>query len=82
MCMFTERTQVLLSPEQLARLKRIAARDGRSVGSVLREAVDAFVEAAPDARDRALRSIMSMNAPVDDWAVMKAQIVRSQLGDW
>jgi len=82
MCMFSERTQVLLSPEQLARLKRIAARDGRSVGSVIRDAVDSFVEAAPDSRERALRSIMSMNAPVDDWEVMKEQIQRSQLGDW
>ena len=81
MCMFSERTQVLLSPEQLARLKRIAARDGRSVGSVIRDAVDSFVEAAPDSRERALRSIMSMNAPVDDWEVMKEQILRSQLGD-
>jgi len=80
--MFSERTQVLLSPEQLARLKRIAARDGRSVGSVIRDAVDSFVEAAPDSRERALRSIMSMNAPVDDWEVMKEQIQRSQLGDW
>ena len=80
--MFTERTQVLLSPEQLARLKRIAARDGRSVGSVIREAVDSFVVAAPDSRERALRSIMSMNAPVEDWDVMKAQILESQLGEW
>jgi len=82
MCMFSERTQVLLSPEQLSRLKRIAARDGRSVGSVIREAVDSFVEAAPDSRERALRSIMSMNAPVDDWEVMKEQIMKSKLGDW
>jgi ribbon-helix-helix CopG family protein len=82
MCMFSERTQVLLSPAQLARLKRIAARDGRSVGSVIRDAVDSFVEAAPDSRERALRSIMSMNAPVDDWEVMKEQIMRSKLGDW
>ena len=52
LCMFTGRTQVLLSPEQLARLKRIAARDGRSVGSVIREAVDSFVVAAPDSRCR------------------------------
>jgi hypothetical protein len=80
--MFTARTQVLLSPEQLARLKRIAARDGRSVGAVIREAVDTFVVAAPDSRERALRSIMSMNAPVEDWDVMKAQILESQLGDW
>ncbi len=80
--MYSERTQVLLSPEQLARLKRIAARDGRSVGAVIRDAVDLFVEAAPDSRERALQSILSMNAPVDDWEVMKAQIMESQLGEW
>jgi predicted DNA-binding protein len=82
MCMFSERTQVLLSPEQLARLKRIAEREGRSVGSVIREAVDSFVEAEPDKRQRALRRMLAMNAPVDDWEVMKAQILKSQLGDW
>ena len=82
MCMFSERTQVLLSPEQLARLKRIAERDGRSVGSVIREAVDSFVEAEPDRRQRALASMFEMEAPVDDWEVMKAQILQSQLGDW
>lgn len=82
MCMFTERTQVLLSPEQLARLKRIAARDERSVGSVIREAVDSFVEAEPNRRQRALKRLFAMNAPVDDWDVMKAQILKGQLGDW
>jgi predicted transcriptional regulator len=80
--MFTERTQVLLSPEQLARVKRIAERDGRSVGSVIREAVDSFVEVEPDRRQRALKRLLAMNAPVDDWDVMKAQIMKSQLGDW
>jgi predicted transcriptional regulator len=82
MCMYSERTQVLLSPEQLARLKRIAARDGRSVGAVIRAAVDSFVEAEPDRRQRALKRLLSMNAPVDDWEVMKAQIMESQLGHW
>ena len=80
--MYSERTQVLLSPEQLARLKRIAAREGRSVGAVIRDAVDQFVETQPDSRKRALESLVSMNAPVDDWEVMKEQILRSQLGDW
>ena len=79
--MFSERTQVLLSPEQLARLKRIAERDGRSVGSVIREAVDSFVEAEPDRRQRALARLLAMDAPVDDWEVMKAQIMKGQLGD-
>ena len=80
--MFSERTQVLLSPEQSARLKRIAQRDGRSVGSVIREAVDSFVEAEPDRRQRALKRLLAMNAPVEDWDVMKAQILKSQLGNW
>jgi predicted DNA-binding protein len=80
--MFSERTQVLLSPQQVEKLKRIAARDGRSVGAVIRDAVDAYVDPGDDARHRAVQAILSMNLPVDDWEVMKAQIQKSQLGDW
>ena len=80
--MFSERTQVLLSPDQVAKLKRIATREGRSVGAVIRDAVDSYVEPADDVRRRAVESIIAMNAPVDDWEVMKAQILASQLGDW
>jgi len=82
MCMFSERTQVLLSPEQLARLKRIAARDGKSVGAVMRDAIDAFIERGPDSRRAAAQAINTMNVPAEDWEVMKAQIMRSQLGEW
>lgn len=81
MCMFSERTQVLLSPEQLARLKRIAARDGRSVGAVIRDAVDGYVDPGLDARRRAYEEMIDMNLPVADWEVMKAEILRSQLGE-
>jgi len=79
--MYSERTQVLLSPEQLASLKRIAARDGKSVGAVIRDAVDGFIFAEPNRRQRAVAAMLEMNAPVDDWEVMKAQILKSQLGD-
>lgn len=82
MCMFSERTQVLLSPAQVAKLKRIAAREGRSVGAVIRDAVDSYVDPGDDARRAAALAIMSMNLPVDEWDVMKAEILRSQLGDW
>lgn len=78
--MFTERTQVLLSREQLERLKRIAARERRSLGSVVREAVDRYLEAAPDRRSEAAARITAMELPVDDWETMKAEILRSQLG--
>lgn len=82
MCMFSERTQVLLSPQQVARLKAIATRDGLSVGAVIRDAVDSYVDPGGDSRHDAIQTLLAMNAPVDDWAVMKDQILRSQLGDW
>jgi ribbon-helix-helix CopG family protein len=81
MCMFSERTQVLLSPQQVGKLKRIAAREGRSVGAVIRDAVDSYVDPGTDSRRRAGDRILAMNVPVEDWDVMKAQIRRSQLGD-
>lgn len=80
--MFSERTQVLLSPQQVEKLRRIAARDGRSVGAVIRDAVDSYIDPGLDARRAAALAITSMNAPVDDWDVMKAQIMKSQLGGW
>ena len=70
--MFSQRTQVLLSPDQVTKLKRIAARDGRSVGAVIRDAVDSYVDPGDDARHRAIQAMLAMNAPVDDWEVMKA----------
>ena len=82
MCMFSERTQVLLSPGQVEKLKRIAARQGSSVGAVIRDAIDGYVDPGADSRQRAVDSMVAMNVPVDDWEVMKAEILRSQLGDW
>ena len=82
MCMFSERTQVLLSPRQVEKLKRIAVREGTSVGAVIRDAIDRYVDPGSDARRRPFEDMLTMNAPVDDWEVMKAEILRSQLGDW
>lgn len=85
MCMYSERTQVLLSKAQVARLKRIAARDRRSVGAVIRDAVDAYVDPDLERRRRALREILAMDLPVDDWDVMKRQIEESRypdIDDW
>lgn len=81
MCMFSERTQVLLSPAQVEKLRRIATSDGRSLGAVIRDAVDSYVDPGTDARLRAVERIVSMELPVDDWEVMKGQIRQSQLGD-
>jgi hypothetical protein len=79
--MFSERTQVLLSPEQLERVKRIARRDGTSVGAVIREAVDAFVWAPADARERAIDRMLELDGgPMDDWEVEKARMLETRYG--
>ena len=78
--MLSERTQVLLTPEQRARLERIAVREGRSLGAVIRDAVDAYTLPRVRPRRDALRSLIALGAPVADWDVMKAEIERGVLG--
>jgi hypothetical protein len=79
MHMHSERTQVLLTPEQRSRVERIAARERRSVGAVIRDAIDAYTAPRVHSREQALRSLLSMNAPVADWEVMKAEIEQGAL---
>ena len=81
MRMLTERTQVLLSPEQLARLKRLAARRGRSVGAIIREAVEAYTATPAEDRRAAIGRLFAIEAPVDDWDVMKREIVDGRFAD-
>lgn len=75
MHMFTERTQVLLSREQRERLERIAAREGRSVGSVIREAIASYATAGPRSRQEAAEALIGLELPAADWEQMKAEII-------
>jgi hypothetical protein len=75
MHMYDQRTQVLLSKRQLAELKRRARREQKSVGAVIRDAVDRYTQVPSDAE-----RIIAMDLPVDDWPVMKAQIIAGALG--
>lgn len=81
MRMFTERTQVLLSREERERLERIAAREGRSVGSVIREAIASYTAAGPRSRQEAAEALIALELPVADWDQMKAEIIAGATGD-
>ena len=74
--MYTERTQVLLTTEQRRRLERRAAQERRSVGAVIRDAVDAYTGSPTRTRTEAADSLLSIDAPVADWEQMKAEISR------
>lgn len=78
--MHSERTQVLLTPDQRQRLERIAAREGRSLGAVIRDAVDAYTLPRARSPHEVLASLFRQNAPVADWDQMKAEIERGALG--
>ena len=61
LCMFTERLQILVSPEQRKRLESEAGRRGTSVAALIREAVDEHLGATPqDQRVRAVEGIGAM----------------------
>lgn len=68
----------MLSVEQSQRVKWLATRHGESVSSVIRDAIDAYLDDESTTRRNAVNRMLSMNAPVDDWEVMKAQIVESR----
>jgi len=77
---YSERTQVLLTPEQRARLETIAARQGISLGAVIRKAIEAYDLAPPRARAEALETLFSLEAPVDEWDAMKREIIEGASG--
>ena len=76
MHMFTERTQVLLTLEQRRRLERRAHDEHRSVGAIIREAVDLYTGSSGRTRDEAASSLFRADAPVGDWVAMKQEIER------
>lgn len=77
---YSERTQVLLSPTQREKVERLAARTRRSVGAVIRDAIDAYGgEPSVGQRFEALEGLFSLEAPVDDWSVMEHEILEGYL---
>ena len=74
---YSERTQVLLSVDQRRRLERIANHQGKSVGAVIRDAIELFASDTSLADADDLKTIFSLDLPVGDWSAMKAEIIRS-----
>ena len=66
MCMFSERFQILLSPEQRRRLEEEASARGTSAAAVVREAIDArFGHLSRQERIRAAEEIAAMRTGVE-----------------
>jgi predicted DNA-binding protein len=79
--MLSEHVSVLLTTEQSSRVKQLAARRGEPVSSVIRHAVEAYLDDESVARRAAVDRLLAIEAPVDAWEVMKSQIEASRYPD-
>ena len=80
MAKLTKRVQVLLDPFQYQRLEEIARQRDRSVGALIRDAIDqAYLQNAVDERLGAVQALAAMQLPVADWDQMERESVEEPI---
>ena len=80
--LLTRRTQLLLDDDLHRRLRAIAAQRGISMGALIREAIDEKLASVQDTRARAIQELLDAEPmPVDDWPVMKRQMIEDMNAD-
>lgn len=74
----TKRMQTVVSDEEWAVLQRTAQRQKRTVSDLIRDAIRTTIlaEAARQDRREALHDLLSLNAPVTDWAQMEEESIK------
>jgi hypothetical protein len=74
----THRTQLLLDDDLHRRLRESAEQLGISMGALIREALTEKLARAHDERSEAFARLLAAEPmPVDDWPVMKQEILDS-----
>jgi len=72
----TRRLQILVDDERYAMLERESQRTGRPVAELIRDAVDERYAMDPNTRRQAYERVLAAEPmPVDDWAVMKRELL-------
>ena len=79
---FSHKVQILLSRQQYQALLSLAKDRGKSLSTLLREAVIEHLlkEARRSARRKAFEEISAMALPVADWPAMEEEIERAHGG--
>ncbi len=80
MSVLERRLQVLLDQERFDRLSRESAATGRSIGALVREAIDLRYPAEVDIHMQAARGLLDLAGrdatPEPDWPEVKAELER------
>lgn len=75
MANLTKRMQILFSPEQYALLRQKAKKAGKSIGMLVREAVEqVYLAKIKLEKKKAAEDLIKMNLPVADWEEMEKEI--------
>lgn len=84
MSRYTQRVQTVLTKDQFETLSRIAEEQHKPLSLLIREAVEEvyITPAELERRRKALKELLSLNAPVGDWEEMREEIIRGAIGDW
>ena len=78
--MLSKRVEVLFDPKQYAALEHVAQRDGKSVGALIREAVERkYLQPPREERRAALKELLSIKLDIGSWEEAKELILRSYL---
>jgi hypothetical protein len=84
MSLYTRRVQTTLTEEQFVKLSQIAVNSNKTVGALIREALEDvyFVPKQRQLRLKALKKLLSLDAPVAEWQRMEEEIGRYDSLDW
>jgi hypothetical protein len=85
MAVLDRRVPVLFDPERYAALERLAREERKSVGAVIRDAVDERLDRKKVTRGAAWRRLLERadarpSVPVGDWEAVKDDFERAHLG--
>jgi hypothetical protein len=76
----TQRTQLLMEPEEFRRLRRLAREKKTSVAELIRSALRATYLAPPPDRKTIVESILQMRLPTTEWKKARKEIEASHAG--
>jgi len=78
--MLSKRVEVLFDPKQYTELEQVAQRDGKSVGGLIREAVEKqLLQPTRQQKLAAVKRLTSQQMDWPPWEQLKEEIIRSKV---
>lgn len=73
-----KRTQVLLTEKQYKKLHELSENSKKSMGFLIREAVDTVYINKKKNKEKIIRKIANMDLPTGDWKEIKREIIKGK----